>query len=460
MPRPVQIIGGGLAGCEAAWQVARREVPVVLHEMRPNRTTPAHTTGRLAELVCSNSFRSNDIHNAAGLLKEEMRRWDSLILRAAEGARVPAGSALAVDRDEFARRVTSVLEEHPLIRIRREEIRSLPGTRTLSIIATGPLTAERLGRDIKAFTGAENLYFYDAISPVVEADSIDRSIAFRGSRYGKGQAEEGDYLNCPLDREAFDAFHAALIGATPVEWHAFERKHFFEGCLPIEELARRGKQTLRFGPMKPVGLIDPRTGQRPYAVVQLRQDNRAATHYNLVGFQNHLKFSEQARILKMIPGLEKAEFVRFGQIHRNSFINSPMILRPTYQTRKRDSLLFAGQISGVEGYLESAASGLMAAITAACLAHGRTPAAFAETTAMGALAHYITEADPRHFVPANISFGLFPPLSRPVRDRRERNRLLGLRALDDSISFRNRSEKEVRPPSSSSPGPFSAAPTP
>jgi methylenetetrahydrofolate--tRNA-(uracil-5-)-methyltransferase len=437
MPTPVQIIGGGLAGAEAAWQLARRGVPARLFEMRPARSTAVHKTGDLAELVCSNSFRSDEPGSAPGLLKEEMRRFGSLVLAAADGARVPAGKALAVDRHEFARRITSELAADPLVEIRRQEVPAIPEGDGPVIVASGPLTSDRLARSIGAFTGQDALYFYDAIAPVVEAETIDAAIAFRGSRYDKGVEAEGDYLNCPMSRQEYDRFHDALLAAAPVTWHEFERDHFFEGCLPIEELARRGRDTLRFGPMKPVGLLDPRTGKRPHAVVQLRQDNRAATHYNLVGFQNHLKWGDQARILRMIPGLEKAALVRFGQIHRNSYINSPRILRPTYQTRQRESLFFAGQISGVEGYLESAASGLIAATSAAALALGLTPRPFPATTAHGALAHYITEADPRHFAPTNIAFGLFPPLSEKIRNRRERNRRYAERALAELAAFRD-----------------------
>jgi methylenetetrahydrofolate--tRNA-(uracil-5-)-methyltransferase len=435
MREPVRIIGGGLAGTEAAWQLARRGVPCILHEMRPHRPTPAHTTGDLAELVCSNSLRSNALTNAAGLLKEEMRRFGSLILSAADAAAVPAGSALAVDRGEFSRRVTTPLEQSPCVEIRREEVLALPDPGEIAIVATGPLTSQALAASISTFTGTASLYFYDAISPVVEADTIDHAIAFRASRYGRGSDDEGDYLNCPLDEPAYDRFYTALMESAPLTWHEFERDHFFEGCLPIEELARRGRDTLRFGPMKPVGLADPRTGRQPHAVVQLRQDNRAASHYNLVGFQNHLRFGDQARILRLIPGLEQAEFVRFGQIHRNSYINGPRLLRPTLQARARPTLLFAGQIAGVEGYVESAAMGLVAGTTAADLAAGRAPRPFPSTTAIGALAHYICEADADHFVPMNIAFGLFPPLPSPVRNRRERNEALAERALRDLAAF-------------------------
>ncbi len=439
MNEPVHVIGGGLAGCEAAWQLARRNVRAILWEMRPGRTTPAHKTGDLAELVCSNSFRSDVVTNAAGLLKEEMRQFGSLILTAADAAKVPAGSALAVDRAEFSRQVHDGLASRPEIEIRHDEVTELPGDDTITIIASGPLTSDSLATAIVGFTGQDALYFYDAIAPVVEADTIDTTIAFKGSRYDRGDDAAGDYFNCPLTKEEYDRFYDALMEAAPVTWHEFEKDHFFEGCLPVEELARRGRDTLCFGPMKPVGLVDPRTGRRPHAVVQLRQDNRAATHYNLVGFQNHLKFGEQERILRLIPGLANAEFVRFGQIHRNSFINSPRVLHPTYQTRARAGLFFAGQISGVEGYLESAAAGLLAGTSAAALARGREPRACPPTTAHGALAHYITEADPSHFVPTNISFGLFPALAdagRGRRGRRERNRRHGERALADLAGFR------------------------
>ena len=404
--------------------------------MRPQRTTPAHTTGDLAELVCSNSFRSDVVTNAAGLLKEEMRRFGSLILSAADAAKVPAGSALAVDREEFARQVRDGLEGY--VEIRLQEVTALPPENDIAIIASGPLTSDPLAEAIAGFTGQDSLYFYDAIAPVVEADTINTAIAFRGSRYDKGDDATGDYLNCPFSEEEYGRFYDALMAAAPATLHEFERDHFFEGCLPIEELARRGRDTLCFGPMKPVGLTDPRTGRRPHAVLQLRQDNRAATHYNLVGFQNHLKFGEQERILRLIPGLEQAEFVRFGQIHRNSFINSPRLLRPTYQTKERATLFFAGQISGVEGYLESAAAGLMAGTSAAALALGKTPVPFPPTTAHGALAHYITEADPKHFVPTNVTFGIFPALAdagRGRRGRRERNRRHGERALADLSGF-------------------------
>lgn len=450
MNRPV-IIGGGLAGCEAAWQLARRGVDCVLYEMRPTRSTEAHKTGDLAELVCSNSLRSDSLHNAAGLLKEEMRQFGSLILESADAAKVPAGSALAVDREEFARRVTGAISDSGRVELRREEIPAIP-EQGIVVLATGPLTSDQLAKSIAAFTGEDDLYFYDAISPVVDVESLDHDVVFRASRYDRGDEEAGDYLNCPMNREEYDRFYDALMEAAPVTWHEFERKHFFEGCLPIEELARRGRDTLRFGPMKPVGLKDPRSGEQPWAVVQLRQDNRAATHFNLVGFQNHLKWGAQAEILRLIPGLEKAEFVRFGQIHRNSYINSPLLLQPTYQTRTRSDLLFAGQISGVEGYLESAASGLIAGTTVAGLVHQQPVLPFPPTTALGALAHYITEADPKHFVPTNISFGIIPALPRRIRNRRERNQQLATRALADLEAF----QAGLQLPDGHQPGPTAA----
>ncbi|MFQ5719772.1 MAG: methylenetetrahydrofolate--tRNA-(uracil(54)-C(5))-methyltransferase (FADH(2)-oxidizing) TrmFO [Acidobacteriota bacterium] len=458
MDARVQIIGGGLAGSEAAWQLARRGIAVQLHEMRPARSTPAHTGGDLAELVCSNSLRSDVLANAAGLLKEEMRRCGSIILAAADATAVPAGSALAVDRSEFARRVTDAITGHDLIALSRNETTSLPPEGTVAIVATGPLTSDTLATSIATFTGEESLYFYDAISPVVDAETIDMTIAFRASRYARGVSSGGDYLNCPLDEAGYRRFLAALLEAAPLTWHEFERDHFFEGCLPIEELARRGPDTLRFGPMKPVGLIDPATGRRPHAVVQLRQDNRAASHFSLVGFQNHLRWGDQERILRLIPGLAKARFIRFGQIHRNSFINSPSLLLPTYQTRRRSRLLFAGQIAGVEGYLESAAAGLIAGTSAVALALGKPPRAFPPTTALGALAAYISTADPAHFVPTNVTFGLFPPLSRRIRPRRERNLQHASRALADLEAFtRDLDLPDAQPPPGEPPGRVMAA---
>jgi len=428
----VLIIGGGLAGSEAAWQAARRGLQVDLHEMRPVRTTPVHATGDLAELVCSNSLKSNLLDTASGLLKEEMRRCDSLIIRVADACRVPAGGALAVDRERFARGVTEAIEALPNVRIVREEVRIIPEEGPC-IVATGPLASEAIAAAIARFTGREYLYFFDAISPIVEADTIDLSKVFRASRYGKGGE---DYLNCPLSEDEYDRFHAALLGAAEAPTHDFEKEIvYFEGCLPIEEMARRGKETLAFGPMKPVGLVDPRTGRQPHAVVQLRQDNLAADFYSMVGFQNHLRFPEQIRVFRMIPGLEHAEFPRLGQVHRNSYINAPAILLPTFQARRRRDLFFAGQISGVEGYLESAASGLIAGVNAARLAERQPPLIFPATTALGALSRYISSADAAHYQPTNIAFGLLPPLDRDIRDKKVKKAALVRRALDELEAF-------------------------
>ena len=428
----VLIIGGGLAGSEAAWQAARRGLQVDLHEMRPVRTTPVHATGDLAELVCSNSLKSNLLDTASGLLKEEMRRCDSLIIRVADACRVPAGGALAVDRERFARGVTEAIEALPNVRIVREEVRIIPEEGPC-IVATGPLASEAIAAAIARFTGREYLYFFDAISPIIEADTIDMSKVFRASRYGKGGE---DYLNCPLSEDEYDRFHAALLGAAEAPTHEFEKEIvYFEGCLPIEEMARRGKETLAFGPMKPVGLVDPRTGRQPHAVVQLRQDNLAADFYSMVGFQNHLRFPEQIRVFRMIPGLERAEFPRLGQVHRNSYINAPAILLPTFQARRRRDLFFAGQISGVEGYLESAASGLIAGVNAARLAERQPPLIFPATTALGALSRYISSADAAHYQPTNIAFGLLPPLDRDIRDKKLKKAALVRRALDELEAF-------------------------
>jgi methylenetetrahydrofolate--tRNA-(uracil-5-)-methyltransferase len=426
------VIGGGLAGCEAAWQAARRGVQVDLYEMRPVRSTPAHRTVDLAELVCSNSLKSNLLDSASGLLKEEMRRCDSLIVRVADGARVPAGGALAVDRQRFARDITAAIEGEPNIELRREEVRAIPSSGPC-IVATGPLASDDIARSIAAFTGKDYLYFFDAISPIVEADSIDRERVFAASRYGKGG---DDYLNCPLSEADYDRFYRELMGAAEVPQHEFEKTtSYFEGCLPIEEMARRGRETPLFGPMKPVGLIDPRTGRQPFAVVQLRQDSLAADFYSMVGFQNHLRFGEQKRIFRLIPGLERAEFPRLGQVHRNSYINAPAILLPTFQARRRRDLLFAGQISGVEGYLESAASGLIAGINAARLAGAAAPLIFPASTALGAIARYISSADAANYQPTNIAFGLFPPLARPIRDKRQKKAALVRRALETLDAF-------------------------
>ena len=464
----VTIVGGGLAGSEAAWQAASRGVPVVLHEMRPVKPTAVHKTDGLAELVCSNSFRGDKLDNAVGLLKEEMRRLGSLIMRSADEARVPAGAALAVDRDVFSSRVTEAIAAHPLISIRRGEVTSIPSSDDGPVIlATGPLTSEALSAEIATLVGATHLYFYDAISPIVSGESLDRSKVFRASRWGRSlrnslrngdsrnyemaavpvsQPEmaavpvspacgvddgEGDYLNCPFTRAEYEAFYAALMAAEKAPLHDFDRPTFFEGCLPIEVMAGRGVDTLRFGPMKPVGLPDPRTGREAYAVVQLRQDNIAGDHFSLVGFQTQMKWGEQARVLRMIPGLENAEFVRYGMIHRNTYVNSPTVLRETWQTRMREDLFFAGQMSGVEGYVESAASGLIAGRNAAALVLGEEPSAPPRTTALGALAYYASHADPKHYVPSNIAFGLIPALEQRVKSKKDRNVAISERALKD-----------------------------
>ncbi|MCY4602236.1 MAG: methylenetetrahydrofolate--tRNA-(uracil(54)-C(5))-methyltransferase (FADH(2)-oxidizing) TrmFO [Acidobacteria bacterium] len=432
----IRIVGGGLAGCEAAWQAAARGVPVTLHEMRPVRATAVHKTDRLAELVCSNSFRGAKLENAVGLLKEEMRRLDSLIMRVAGETSVPAGGALAVDRERFAAGVTGAIERNPHITVVREEVSRIPATGSPAapvILATGPLTSAALSAEIAALVGQDHLYFYDAISPIVLAESIDRSKVFRGSRWD--QETDGDYLNCPLDAEEYRALHEALVTAELTDVHDFDRARFFEGCLPVEVMARRGLDTLRFGPLKPVGLTDPASGRRPHAVVQLRQDNLAAEHYSLVGFQTQIKWGEQRRVLRMIPGLEQGEFVRYGMIHRNTYINAPTVLRETWQTRSDPGLLIAGQISGVEGYVESAASGLMAGINAAALVQGRPLIAPPRTTAMGALAHYVSHANPSDYQPMNVAFGLLPSLERPPRNRRERRQALAERALKDLAAW-------------------------
>jgi methylenetetrahydrofolate--tRNA-(uracil-5-)-methyltransferase len=433
----IHIIGGGLAGSEAAWQAASAGADVILHEMRPVRPTLVHKTDRLAELVCSNSLRGDKLDNAVGLLKEEMRRLGSLIMRAAEASRVPAGAALAVDRERFSQAITEAITGHPRITVTREEIGRIPTEPVMFplIIATGPLTSESLSRDIAAFVGTEHLYFYDAISPIVLAESIDMDVVFRASRWGRslrgrGPSDppagpacgvddgEGDYLNCPLTEPEYHAFYDALVSAESATIHDFDKEKFFEGCLPIEVMAHRGRDTLRFGPMKPVGLVDPRTGRIPYAAVQLRQDTLAGDHFSLVGFQTQIKWGEQARVLRLIPGLEHAEFVRFGMVHRNTYVNGPTVLQATWQTRVRPDLLFAGQMSGVEGYGESAASGLIAGRNAAALAQGREPSAPPRETAIGALGYYVSHADPRHYEPTNITFGIMPAPEMPSDGRR------------------------------------------
>jgi len=428
--QPITIIGAGLAGSEAAWQCARRGVPVTLYEMRPVRSTPAHQTEDFAELVCSNSLKSSSEYTAPWLLKEEMTRAGSLLLEIARQCAVPAGHALAVDRVAFSQKVTSVIASEPLIAIRREEVTKLDASQ-LTIIATGPLTSDDLAAEIAHLTGSTRLFFYDSISPIVEADSIDRSKVYMAARYDKGTA---DYINCPMTKGEYDRFLDALLGAESVEEKDWEKLNYFEGCLPIEEIARRGRDTLRFGPMKPVGLIDPRTEKRPYAVVQLRQENLRADSYNLVGFQNHLKFGDQTAVLRLIPGLEQARFLRHGQIHRNTYINGPELLRDTLQMKQHANVFFAGQICGVEGYVESIATGLLAGIQAARQAAGEAPVGPPRACAFGSLLNYVTQADPKRFQPANITFDLLPALETHVRERKERHQKqceIALRAFED-----------------------------
>lgn len=434
----VVIVGGGLAGSEAAWQAARLGARVVLYEMRPVRLTPAHQTGDLAELVCTNSLRGIALDTPAGLLKEEMRRYGSLIMEAADASAVPAGGALAVDRARFSAYVRRRLEAHPLVTIRVAERTELPAVGALAagepeakvaVLATGPLTSPALSAALESFLGQEHLAYFDAAAPIVLAESIDRTKVFAASRYGKGGDDA--YLNCPFDEAGYRRFWEALVNAEQAPLQPFEqdRMRYFEGCLPIEEMARRGPDTLLFGPLKPVGLTDPRTGERPYAVVQLRQDNAAATHYNLVGFQTNLRWGAQREVFRLIPGLEQAEFVRYGVMHRNLFVSSPVALLPTLQTRREPQLLLAGQMTGVEGYIESASGGIVAGVNAARLARGETPLTFPAETAIGALCRYITEADPDHFQPMNIAFGLLPELPRRIPNKRERRRALAERAL-------------------------------
>ena len=458
----IRVIGGGLAGSEAAWQVASLGVPVTVSEMRPIRATPVHQTDRLAELVCSNSFRGAKLENAVGLLKEEMRRLGSLVIRVADATRVPAGGALAVDRKRFAEGVTDALEAHPLVDIRREEVVTIPESdvRSPVIMATGPLTSESLSREIVRLVGSEHLFFYDAISPIVLAESIDRTIVFAASRYGRdtpGGAklsvtdakqpaapllQGGDYLNCPLDESQYVTLHRAIVEAERAVAHDFDDAKFFEGCLPVEVMANRGLDTLRFGPMKPVGLQDPTTGRRPHAVVQLRQDDLAAEHYSLVGFQTQMKWREQQRVLRLIPGLEHAEFARFGMIHRNTYINGPRVLGPSFQMRSRPGFFFAGQVSGVEGYVESAASGLLAGLAAVATHRGFPFPAPPRTTALGSIAFYVSNANPVDYQPTNVAFGLFPVLDRPPRRKYARRQAMAERALSDLAAWQDRLSAE------------------
>jgi methylenetetrahydrofolate--tRNA-(uracil-5-)-methyltransferase len=434
MREDVVVIGGGLAGSEAAWQAATCGARVTLYEMRPKEPTQAHKTGLLAELVCSNSLGSGDPLSAPGILKEEMRQLHSLVIRVADEVRVPAGAALAVDRERFAQRITEALESHPNVRILREEVTAVPSD-CVCVIATGPLTSDRLAKAIGELTHAKHLYFFDAISPIVDADSIDMNVVFRASRYDKGGA---DYLNCPMDAAAYDAFYDALVTAERVQPKDFEQIPYFEGCIPIEVMAERGRQTMLFGPLKPVGLEDPRTGRRPHAVVQLRAENLHGSCYNMVGFQTKLTYPEQRRVFRMIPGLEGAEFLRYGSLHRNTFVNAPQLLRDTLQLKVRGTVFFAGQLVGVEGYVESAAVGGLAGINAARGLRGLPLVTPPPTTAHGSLITYITTSDPRHFQPINTNFGLFPPLPSRIRDKEQKRRLIGQRALEDLQGWKTR----------------------
>jgi methylenetetrahydrofolate--tRNA-(uracil-5-)-methyltransferase len=424
--KPVRVVGAGLAGSEAAWQCARRGTPVRLYEMRPGVYTPAHQTSDFAELVCSNSLKSESENTAPWLLKEEMRRSGSLLIEIARHCAVPAGHALAVDRRAFAAKVTETISREPLIKVLREEVTEL-GEEEITIVAAGPLTSDALSQEIARLSGAEHLSFYDSISPIVEADSIDMSKVYLAARYDKGTA---DYINCPMLKEEYDRFYDALISAQAVEQREWEKLNYFESCLPIEAIARRGRDTLRFGPMKPVGLRDPKTGKTPFAVVQLRQENLRADSYNLVGFQNHIKFGDQARVLRLIPGLENARFLRFGQIHRNTYIHSPSLLDESLRMKQHPNILFAGQICGVEGYVESIATGLMAGLHASALAEGNEPVVPPRASAFGSLIHYVTHAASKTFQPANITFDLLPTLETRVRDRKERHRLQCQAALN------------------------------
>ena len=435
MREDLVIIGGGLAGSEAAWQAANQGAHVTLYEMRPKEPTPAHKTGFLAELVCSNSLGSDDTLSAPGILKAEMRRLGSLIIKIADEARVPAGAALAVDRDLFAQKITQALESHPNVRLIHEHVPTIPADAVV-IVATGPLTSDALAAQLKALTHSQNLYFFDAIAPIVDADSIDHDLVFKASRYGKGDA---DYLNCPMTEPEYDAFYQALLAAEKVVPKEFEKVPYFEGCIPIEVMAERGRDTMMFGPLKPVGLVDPKTNTRPYAVVQLRMENRHGTCYNLVGFQTKLTYSAQKQVFRMIPGLANVEFLRYGSVHRNTFVNAPALLKETLQLKYQPRIFIAGQLVGVEGYTEAAASGGLAGINAARLLKGMDLVVPPETTAHGALMNYITTSDPRHFQPMNINFGLFPPLPTRIRDKQDRQRRTSQRALENFATWIQRS---------------------
>ncbi|GGA96715.1 methylenetetrahydrofolate--tRNA-(uracil-5-)-methyltransferase TrmFO [Macrococcus hajekii] len=427
----VNVIGAGLAGSEAAYQLAERNIKVNLYEMRPVKQTPAHHTDKFAELVCSNSLRGNALTNGVGVLKEEMRRLNSLVMKAADAASVPAGGALAVDRHEFSGYITETLKNHLNITVFNEEIHAIPDGPT--IVATGPLTTETLSKSIQELTGQEHLYFYDAAAPIIEKDSINMDKVYLKSRYDKGEAA---YLNCPMTEEEFDLFYEAILAAEVVPLKEFEKEIYFEGCMPFEEMAKRGRKTLLFGPMKPVGLEDPKTGKRPFAVVQLRQDDAAGTLYNIVGFQTHLKWGAQKEILQLIPGLENVDIVRYGVMHRNTFINSPTNLEATYQFKGKEDLFLAGQMTGVEGYVESAASGLIAGINAAKVASGLKPIVFPPSTMIGAMAHYITHTNAKNFQPMNANFGLLPSLERRIKDKKERYETLANKALESLEQFK------------------------
>lgn len=432
--KKVIIVGAGMAGSEAAWQVTQRGIKVDLYEMRPEKSTPAHKTEKFAELVCSNSLRGAGLENAVGLLKEEMRQLNSIIMESADINRVPAGGALAVDREGFSQYITDKVKNHPNVTVINKEIETIPQEDdAITIIASGPLTSEVLAKSIGELTGQDYFYFYDAAAPLISKESIDMSKAYRASRYGKGTA---DYINCPMDKEEYEKFWQELTTAELAPIKEFEKAKFFEGCMPVEEMARRGIDTLLYGPLKPVGLEDPKTGKRPYAVVQLRQDNAADSLYNIVGFQTHLKWPEQKRVFGLISGLENAEFVRYGVMHRNTFINSPELLRPTLQYKDRDDLLFAGQMTGVEGYIESAASGLVAGVNAAYLAKGENPVIFPEQTAHGSMCKYITSAVAKHFQPMNANFGLMPPLEERIRDKKLKKQKIAERALEFLAKFK------------------------
>jgi len=427
----INVIGAGLAGSEAAWQAAQRGVHVDLYEMRPVKTTPAHHTAQFAELVCTNSLRANQITNAVGLLKEEMRQLNSVILAAADQNAVPAGGALAVDREPFSASVTERIKSLPNVTVHNEELTAFPEGPT--VVATGPLTSPELAKQIQALNDSDGLYFYDAAAPILDKNSIDFDKVYLKSRYDKGEAA---YLNCPMDKQEFETFYKALITAETAEMHDFEDEKFFEGCMPIEVMAKRGLKTMLFGPLKPVGLEDPRTVKQPYAVIQLRQDNAAGSLYNIVGFQTHLKWGEQKRVFRLIPGLENAEFVRYGVMHRNTFMRSPELLEPTYQSKKRADLFFAGQMTGVEGYVESAASGLVAGLNAARLAQEQAPVVFPQETAIGAMAHYITHTSAKHFQPMNANFGIVKALPQKIRDKQLRNQTLAERSLATLAEFK------------------------